>query len=164
MPIANSYILSTVCLPHTVPMLVLCQFVHSYLLYNVHCLSTSHCTVSWLCATMSTAVFCILYSLCLSQTVPSLFYCYYAHCYLLHTFHYLSTTHCTSVCSVSLFPLLSSILCQLSVYLTPYPLLFLFHYIQFCLLHSLHCLSVSPTVTSDCSLFLSELLFLSTAC
>jgi len=109
------YSLSTVCQYLTLfRLLVLCHYVHCCLLQSVRCLSvphnvpsvgsmplspllsstvcplsvsTSHCTVPWFCAPMSTAVF---YSLSVPHTVPS-------------------------VGSVSLCPLLSPTVCPLSV-------------------------------------------------
>ena len=79
--------------------------------------SNSHCTVCWFCVTMSSAVFyslptvykyLILYRL--------LVLCHYVHCCLLDSVHCLSVAHTVpSVSSVSLCPLLSSLVCPLSV-------------------------------------------------
>ena len=102
--------------------------------------------------------------------------CHYVHCCLLQYLHCLSVPHTVpSVGYVSLFPLISSTVCPLSVstshctvcwlcvtmstavfynlstvchYLTLYRLLYMCHYVYCFLLQSVHCLSVPHTVPS----------------
>jgi len=127
---------------------------------------TSHFTVCWFCATMSTAVFYSMSTVCQYLTLYSL------------------------LCSVSLYPLLSSTVCPLSVitshfsvcwfcatmstvvfyslstlchYLALYSLLVLCHYVHCCLLQSVRCLSVPHTLQSVGSVSLCPLLS-STVC
>ena len=135
-------------------LLVMCHYVHCCLLQSV---STSHCTVFWLCVTMSTAVF---YSLTVPHTVPS--FGYVSLCPLLSFIVSplsVSTSHCT-VCwlcvtmSTAVFNSLSPV-CQ---YFTPYHLLVMCHYVHCCLLQSVHCLSVPHTVLSVASVSLCPLL------
>jgi len=134
---------------------LLCSVSLYPLLSSTFCplsVSTSHCTFCWFCATMSTAVF---YSMSTD--------CQYLTLYIL-------------LCSVSLYPLLSSTFCPLSVstshftvcwfcatmstavfynlstvslYLTLYCLLALCHYVHCCLLQSVHCLSVPHIEFAD---------------
>jgi hypothetical protein len=201
------YSLSTVCQYLTLySLLVLCHYVHCCLLQSVHCLSVPHpvpsvgsvslypllsstvcplsvstspCTVCWLCVTISTAVFYSLSTACQYLTLyPVLVLCHYIHYFLLKSAHCLSVPHSVpSVGSVSLCQLLSSRVCALSVstshctvcwfcvtmstavfyslstvcqYLTLYRLLVLCHYVHCCLLQSAHCLSVPHTPFSDC--------------
>ena len=190
----------------------MCHYVHCCLLQYLHCLSvphtvpsvgyvslfplisstvcplsvsTSHCTVCWLCVTMSTAVFYNLSTVCHYLTMyrllvmvtmaTAVFYslstvcqyltlyrllvmCHYVHCCLLQSLHCLSVPHnVPSVGYVSLWPLISSTVCPLSVstshcticwlcvtmstdffyslstvcqYLTLYHLLVMCHYVQ----------------------------------
>ena len=70
-----------------------------------------------------------------------------------------STSQCTVCCfcvtmSTAVFYSLSNV-CQ---YLTMYSLLFLYHYVRCCLLHSVHCLSVPHNVQSVGSVSLCQLL------
>jgi hypothetical protein len=128
--------------------------------------STLNCTVCWFCVTMSTAVFCPLS---------------------------VSTSHCTTVGSVSLCPLMASTVCPLSVstshctvcwfcvsmstavfcslshvcqYFTLYRLLVLCHCVHYCLLQSVHSLSIPDTVPSFGCVTISTAVFssLSTVC
>jgi len=135
---------------------------------------------------MPTAIFYILYNVCLILAVRFLVLCHYAHCCTLHSVHCLSVPHTVPpLGSLSLCPLLSSTVCPLSVstshctvrwisvtmstnalyslstvcqYLTLYHLLVLCHYDHYCLLQSVHCLSVPHTVPSVGSLSLCPLL------
>jgi hypothetical protein len=191
-----------------------CHYVHSCLRKSVHCLSilhivpsvgsvslcalqtstacqqsvnTSHCNVLWFCGTMTTAVFYCLSTVCQYLTLYRLLVlCHYDHCCLLESVHCMSVLHTLPfVGSVSLCPLLSSTVCQLSVstshsslcwfcvtmsstffyslstvyqYLTFYPLLVLCHYVHCCLLHSVKILSVLLTPPSVGSVSLCPLL------
>ena len=139
------YTLSTLCqYPKLHRLLVLCPYVHCCLLHSVHCLSVphiiqsvssvslfpllpstvcslsvsnTHCTVCWLCVTMSTASFYSLSNVCQYLTLYRLlFLCHYVHCCLLQSVHCLSVPHTEPcLCSVSLCPLLPSIFCPPSV-------------------------------------------------
>jgi len=196
-----------------------CHYVHCCLLQSVRCLSvphnvpfvgsmplcpllsstvcllsvsTSHCTVPWFCATMSTAVFYRLSTVCQYLILFHLLVpCHYVHCCLLQSVHCLSVPHTVpSVGSMPLCPLLSPTVCPLSVstshctvpwfcatistavfyslstvcqYLTLYRSLVLCHYVHCCLLQSVHCLSVPHTVPSLGSVSLCPLLS-STVC
>jgi hypothetical protein len=179
--------------PHTVPPVgsvsLYPQLTSTVCLLSV---STSHWTVCWFCVTMSIAVFYSLSTVCHYLTLYRLLVlCHYIHCYLLQSVHWLSVCHTVpSVGSVSLCPLLSSTVCPLSVstphstvcwfcvamstavfcslstdcqYLTLYRLLVLYPYAHFCLLQSVHCLSVPHTLPSVGSVSLYPLLF-STVC
>ena len=79
--------------------------------------STSQCTVSWFCVTMSTAAFYSLSTVCEYLTLYRLlFLCHYVHCCLPQSVHCLSVLHTVpSLDSVSLCPLLPSRVCPLSV-------------------------------------------------
>jgi len=152
------YNLSKVCQYHTIySLLGMGHYVHCCLLQSVHGLSvphtvqyvasvslcpllssrvfplsvsTSHCTVSWFCVTMPTAVFYILSNVCQYHTIYSLFGLgHYVHCCLLHSVQSLSVPH----------TVLSLLLCQ---------------YDDCCLLQYFHCLSVTHTVQSVGSVLL----------
>jgi hypothetical protein len=137
--------------PQTVPFLSSASLCNCFLQHSVHCqpvphtllslisvspcsilpskvcplsVSTSHCTVSWFCVTMSTFV---LYSL-------SNFCQYLTLCRFLILCRYVTAAFYSP-----------STVCQ---YVTLYGLLFLCHYVHFCLLQSVHCLSVPYTVPS----------------
>ena len=93
---------------------VLKHYVQCCPLQSVDCLSTSHCNIFWLCVSLCPllpSTVCPL-SVSIPHTIPS-------------------------VASVSLCPLLPSTVCQ---YVSLYRLLFLCHYVHFCLLQSVHCL------------------------
>jgi hypothetical protein len=139
------YILSTVCLYLTLyRLLVLCHYVHCYLLHSAHCLSiphtkasvgsvslclllsstlcplsvsTPHFSVCWFCLTMFIAVFYGLSNVFQYLTLYHLFvFCHYVHCCFVQSAHCLSILHTVpSVGSVSLCPLLFSTVCPLSV-------------------------------------------------
>jgi hypothetical protein len=50
--------------------------------------STTHCTVPWFCATVSTAVFHSHFTVCRDLTMyRALILCHYVHCCLLHSVH-----------------------------------------------------------------------------
>jgi hypothetical protein len=201
------YILSTLCQYLTLyRLLVLCHYVNCTLIQSVHCLSvpynapsegsvslcqelssiacpltvsTSHCTVGWFCDTISNSVFYSLSTVCQYLTLYSLLVlCHYVHCCLLHSVHCLSV-HPTlqSVVSVSLYPILPSTSCPLTVstshwtvccfcvtmstlcqYLTLYSPLVLCHYIHCSLLKSVHFLSEPHAVPSFGSVSICPLL------
>jgi len=97
--------------PHTLPSV--CSVSLCPLLSSTVCplsVSTSHPTVCLFCATMPTAVFYSLSTVCQYLTPYRLFVlCHYAHCCLLQSVHCLSVPHTVpSVVSVSLCPLLFS--------------------------------------------------------
>jgi hypothetical protein len=104
--------------PHTIPSVgsvLLCP-----LLPSTFCplsVSTSHCTVCWLCVTVSTAAFYSLPTVCQYLTLHRLLIlCHYVHCYIIQSVHCLSVPHtASSVGSVSLCPLLPSTVCPQSV-------------------------------------------------
>jgi hypothetical protein len=135
-------------------------------------------TVCWFSATMPTAVFYSLSTVCQYLTLYLLLVlCHYDHCCLLRSVQCLSIPHTVPpVDSVSLCPLLSSTVCPLSLstshstiwwfcvtmsivvfyslstvfqYFTLYRLLDLCHYVHCYLLHSVHFLPVTHTVPSD---------------
>ena len=70
--------------------------------------STSYCAVPWICVTVSTGVFYILFRVCQNAhcTVPVL--CHYVHCCVLGYVHCLSVTHTLLSVFVQLSPLLLS--------------------------------------------------------
>ena len=130
------YILCTACQYLTLySLLVLCHYVHCFLLQSVHGLSvphigpslgsvplcpllhftvspmsvsTSHCTVCWFCVTMSNASFYSLSTVCQYLTFYRLLVqCRCVHYFLLQSDHGLSVPHTVpSLGSVSLCPLL----------------------------------------------------------
>jgi len=205
MSTAVFYSLSTVCQYLTLySLLVLCRYVHCCLLQSVHCLSvphtvqsvgsvslcpllsstvcplsvtTSHCTVCWFCVAMSTAVFCSLSTVCQYLTLYSLLVlCRYVHCCLLQSVDYLSLPHTVqSVGSVSLFALLPSTVCPLSVCTSHYTVCWfcvtkstaffcsLSKVCQYLTLQSVHYHSIHHTVQSVGSVSLC-LLLSSTLC
>jgi len=79
--------------------------------------NNSQCTVFWFRVTMSTSVFYSLSNVCQYLTLYSLLVlCHYVHCCFIQSVHCLSVPHnVQSVGSVSLRPLLSSVVCPLSV-------------------------------------------------
>jgi len=101
----------------------LCHYVHCCLVQSVHCLSVSHTVPSVGCVIISTAVFYSLSTVCQYLTLYSLLV-------------------------VSLCPLLSSTFCPLSVSTSHCTICWLCHYVHWCLLQSVHCLSVSNSVPS----------------
>ena len=138
--------LSTVCqyltMYHT---LVLYHYVHLSFLHSVHRLSvphalpsvgsvsvcpmlsstvspisvnTSHDIFCFLCFTMFTAVFSIVSTVCYYPTLYLLFVKYhYVHYTFLYSLHCLSIPHTLpTFCSVPLCPLLSPIVCPISVW------------------------------------------------
>jgi hypothetical protein len=162
MSIAVFYSLSTVC-----------QYITQYRLLVL--------------LTMSTAVFYRLSTVCQYLTMNRLLVlCHYVHCCLLQSVQCLSVPHnVPSAGSASLSQLLSSTVRPLSVstsqctvcwfcvtmynavfyspsnvcqYLTMYRLLILCHYVQCCLLQSVHCLSVPQNVPFVGSVSLCPLL------
>jgi len=214
MSTASFYSLSNVCQYLTLyRLLVLCHYVQCFLLQSVHCLSvphilpsvgsvslcplfpftvwprplsTSHCTVSWFCVTMSTASFYSLSNVFQYLTFYRLFVlCHYVHCFLLLSVHGLSVPHTVpSVGSVSLCPLLRFAVSPMCVntshctvclfcvtmstasfyslpivcqYLTFYRLLVLCHYVHCFLLQSVHFLSVPHILPSVGSVSLCPL-------
>ena len=80
-----------------------------------HFLSITHCTVNWFCFTMSTTVFYILFTAYQYLSLYRLlFLCHYVHCCLLDSVTLPdSTSQCTVVSSVSVYPLLSSRVCPM---------------------------------------------------
>jgi len=149
--------------------------------------NTSHCTVCWFSVTMSIAAFYSLTTVGQYFTMYSLLVlCHYVHCCLLKSVHCLPIPHnVQSVGSVSLCPLLPSTVCPLSVstshctfywfcvtmsttafyslstvcqYVTLHSLLVLCHYVHYCLLQSVHCLSIPHNVQSVGSMSLCPLL------
>ena len=77
-----SYFLFTLCLPHSVPSLVLCQYTNFYLPHSLHCICTSHSNVHQFCVIMSSAV---LY--CLSTVWRYLtLYCLFVLFHYVHSF------------------------------------------------------------------------------
>ena len=72
--------------------------------------STSHCTVSWFCVTVCTALFYSLFNVCQYLTQYCLLVlCHCDHCCLLRSVHWLSLPHkVRSLGYVTLNPLLSS--------------------------------------------------------
>jgi len=103
-------------------LLVLCQCVHYCLLQAVHYLSVTHTVsiVCWLCVTFPTAVFYSPSSVSTSHCKYHLLVvCHYALYCLLKSVHCLSVPYTLlSLGSVSLYPLLSTTVCQLSVCLS----------------------------------------------
>jgi hypothetical protein len=164
------------------------QYVHCCLLEFVHNLlelrtlrsggSVSLCPLLYY-------IFCRI-PVCISQCTVC-WVCHCVHYCLLQSVHSLSVPHTVpSVGSVSLCPILPSTLCPLSVstshctacwfcatmsttvfyslftfcqYLTLYRLLVLCHYVHYCLLQSVHCLSVPHNVPSVGCVSLWPLLF-----
>jgi len=153
-------------------LLVLCYYVHCCM----HSLSVPH-TVQpvgsvTLCTLMSsTESPRSVYSLstdCQYLTLYSLLVlCHYVHYCLLQSVQSLSVFHIVhSVGFVSLCPLLPCTVYPFSQYLTLYSLLFLCHYVHRCLLHSVHCLSVTHNIVCWFCVTMSTAVFyvLSTVC
>ena len=174
-------------------LLGLCHYVHYCLLNSIHCLtvphtvpslgslllgpllsstvcplsvSTSQCTVSWFSATVSILVFYSLSNICQYLTMYRLLgLCQYVHYGLLQSVQCLSVHHnVSSVGSVSLCPMLPSTVCPMSVntsYCTDCWVSATMY--NYCLLQSVHCLSVPYTLPSVGCLPLCPIL-LSTVC
>ena len=174
--------------PHTVPSVgsvSLCPLLSSTVCPLS--VSTSHCTACWFCTTVSTTAFYSLSTICQYLTLYRLLVlCHCVHYCLLQSVHCLSVPYTVpSVGSMSLCPLLPCKVCPLSVstshctacsfcvtvsttafyslpnvcqHLTLYRLLVLNHCVHYCLLQSVHCLSVLYTVPSVGSMSLCPLL------
>ena len=174
--------------PHTIPTVVslsLVPLLPSTVCPLSVC--NSHCTDCCVSVTRSAIAFYSLSTVCQYLTLYrklSPYHC--VHYCLLQSVHCLSVPHTVlTVGSLSLCPLLSSTVCPLSVstsnctdcwvsvtmsttvfyslsivcqYLTMYRLLGLCHYVFYCLLQSVHCLSVPYTVPTLLSLWLCPLL------
>ena len=143
------YIISTLLQPQAVLSFVQCHCALYYLLHSLHLISTSQSTLCCFLIIMSTADFwsvhplstcnCTFFVSLFLRPILSfkfcplsvyfslydlLFLCQYIHCYLLHSVHCLTTSQCTCITSVSLYPLPSSAVCPLYVYLRLYSLWF----------------------------------------
>ena len=92
-----------------------------------------------------------------TQNLAQIFRFHYIKCYFLHNIHSLSTSHSTVVVSLPLWPLLSSIFCQMSVYFFLYRLLVLCHYVHCNFPLSLHSVT-SSKYTSLASVSLCQVL------
>ena len=177
--------LPTVCFLTMYRLFILCHYAECWTRQSVHCLSESDnvrflgsvslrpflsptvCPISvyvtpyhlWFSVAISTATFHVMFTNCLPHTLLSLVLFHYATCDLLHFVRCPSTSHGTSVVSVSQCPLLASTFCPFSVYLTTYCIQFPCHYVHCCYRKSVHWLS-----NPNCNVFGSMSLLSSMLC
>jgi hypothetical protein len=178
---------SLLSLSYTYRPLILCHNAHYSVANSDHCphYLTFYCLL--ICTTIITAAFYSLSNICQYVTLYRLLVvCKYVHCCLQRSVQSQSVSQTVlRVGSVAVCPLQSSGACPLSditwlctpfwfcvtmstaVFyslstvcqnLTMYLILFLWHYIHCCLLHSVHCLSVPHTVPSLICMSLCPLL------